>query len=113
MPRLTVHLLGPPRIERDGVAIKVDTRKAIALLAYLAAAAEPQSRESLAALLWPEAEQSRARAALRRTLSALNKAVPDGALEIGRGSVALDSSIETWVDLAAFRSHLAERPLAG
>ena len=47
---MAVHLLGPPRIERDGVAISVDTRKAIALLACLAAEVEPQSRETLAAL---------------------------------------------------------------
>ena len=35
MSRLTIALLGPPRVERDGQAIQVDTRKAIALLAYL------------------------------------------------------------------------------
>jgi len=29
-----VYLLGPPLIERDGVPVKVDTSKAIALLAY-------------------------------------------------------------------------------
>ena len=40
--------------------------------------------------------------------SALNKAVPDGALEIDRRSVALDRGPGTWVDLAGFRSYLAE-----
>jgi len=29
-----VYLLGPPLIERDGVPVKVDTSKALALLAY-------------------------------------------------------------------------------
>ena len=32
MSRIDFHLLGPPRIERDGEPIQVDTRKAIALL---------------------------------------------------------------------------------
>ncbi len=36
MSRLALSLLGPPRIERDGMFIDVDTRKAIALIAYLA-----------------------------------------------------------------------------
>jgi DNA-binding SARP family transcriptional activator len=33
---LSISLLGAPRVERDGAPIEVDTRKAIALLAYLA-----------------------------------------------------------------------------
>ena len=36
MPRLSLYLLGPPRIERQGRPTQVDTRKAVALLAYLA-----------------------------------------------------------------------------
>ena len=36
MAELRIALLGPPRVERDGAPIEVDTRKAIALLAYLA-----------------------------------------------------------------------------
>ena len=36
MFRTTILLLGAPRIERDGVPVEVDTRKAIALAAYLA-----------------------------------------------------------------------------
>jgi hypothetical protein len=41
---LALYLLGPPRIERNGVPIQVDTRKAIALLAYLAVAGENRQR---------------------------------------------------------------------
>jgi len=54
MSRLALFLLGPPRIERDGVLINVDTRKAIALLAYLAVTHQRHSRDVLASLLWPE-----------------------------------------------------------
>jgi DNA-binding SARP family transcriptional activator len=62
-------LLGAPHIERDGMPVAVDTRKAIALLAYLALVPQRHSRDALAGLLWPDYSQSNARAALRRTLS--------------------------------------------
>ena len=35
MSRLALFLLGPPRLERDGVALKFRYRKHLALLAYL------------------------------------------------------------------------------
>src|SRR5215472_6297649 len=78
MPSLALYLLGSPRIERDGVAVLVDTRKATALLAYLVVTGQPQGRDTLAALLWPEYDQAHARAALRRALSALNRAIGTG-----------------------------------
>ena len=68
--RVTLLLLGAPRIEHDGEPIEVDTRKAIALVAYLAVTRERHVRDALAVLLWPEYNQSRARAALRRFVSA-------------------------------------------
>ena len=81
MPQLTLHLLGAPGIARDGAPVAVDTRKATALLAYLAVTGRSHARETLAALLWPEYDDEHARAALRRTLStlraALGAATPD------------------------------------
>ena len=68
---LALYLLGPPRIERDGVPVKLDRRKAIALVAYLAVTGQSHRRDSLVNLLWPEYDSSRGRAALRRTLYAL------------------------------------------
>src|SRR4051812_19192718 len=38
--RLTIALLGPPRVECDGQPLRVDTRKAIALVAFLAVTGE-------------------------------------------------------------------------
>jgi DNA-binding SARP family transcriptional activator len=67
--RTTISLLGAPRIERDGVPLEVDTRKATALAAYLAVTRRGHTRDALAGLLWPEYNQGRARAALRRTLT--------------------------------------------
>jgi len=74
-PRLSVFLFGPPRVERDGRPVEPDTRKAIALLAYLAMTGHAEGRDRLAALLWPDADDERARGALRRTLSALRTAL--------------------------------------
>ena len=49
-----VLLLGAPRVEHDGGLIEVDTRKATALLAYLAVTRRRHARDTLAGLLWPE-----------------------------------------------------------
>ena len=77
MMRLDIRLLGPPSVERDGVPVEVDTRKAIALLARLVVDQGSHARDVLAAWLWPEADQQHARAALRRTLSTLIAAIGD------------------------------------
>jgi predicted ATPase/DNA-binding SARP family transcriptional activator len=106
MFRTTISLLGTPRIEHDGVPVEVDTRKAIALAAYLAVTGQRHTRDALAGLLWPEYSQSRARAALRRTLSSLGKARAEGWLRADRESVGLDETI--WVDVARFHDLLAE-----
>lgn len=105
-PMLTIRLLGPVQILVRGEPLAVDTRKAVALLAYLALTDRPASRESLAALLWPDSGDQEARSALRRTLSVLNAALGGGRLTIDRTSVTLtESGIE--VDVRAFRAALA------
>lgn len=74
MRKLALYFLGPPRIEYNGTAVKLTTRKAVALLAYLALTQNTQRRETLLALLWPELNRRRGLAALRTTLSAVRKA---------------------------------------
>ena len=106
VPRTTILLLGAPRIEHDGEPIEVDTRKAIALLAYLAVTRRRHARDALAGLLWPEYNQTRARAALRRTLSSLGKARAEGWLEADREGVDLARN-EVWIDVDRFRDLLA------
>jgi DNA-binding SARP family transcriptional activator len=101
-PVLAIRLLGPVDIRVHGVPLAVDTRKAVALLSYLALTGRPASREALGALLWPESGDAEARGALRRTLSVLNSALGGVGLAIERTSVALDiASIE--LDVARFR----------
>ena len=83
MSGLKLWLLGPPRLEQDGVALVLDRRKAVALLAYLVVTDEAHSRETLATLFWPDFDHKRARASLRRVLAALNKALGPGWLLTG------------------------------
>ena len=107
MSQLTLHLLGAPGIGRDGAPIKVDTRKATALLAYLAVTGRGHAREALAALLWPEYDDEHARSALRRTLSTLRAALDAPHLVIDRETVSLIPGTGLWVDVTEFRARLA------
>lgn len=106
MSHLNLLFLGPPRIERDSQRVDIDTRKATALLAYLAATGQRHSRDSLAALLYPDSRQERARAALRRTLSSLKSAVGER-IEADRDVIGLALGPNDQVDIAAFRHALA------
>jgi DNA-binding SARP family transcriptional activator/Tfp pilus assembly protein PilF len=106
---LKISLLGAPRAELDGVAIEVDTRKAVALLAYLAVTGRPHTRDALCNLLWPEYDQEHGRGALRRTLSTLRKALGPEWLDAGRELVALrrDDGMALELDVERFRTRLA------
>src|SRR5262245_61049094 len=89
---------------RHGPSLTVPTRKAQALLAYLAlpcGVAHP--RDKLAALLWGDMREGQARTNLRQTLFMLRKALPIGvsdSLQIGAASVALEPATVT-VDVTA------------
>ncbi|MGH8913953.1 MAG: BTAD domain-containing putative transcriptional regulator, partial [Acidimicrobiia bacterium] len=95
---LQILLLGPPEVSIDGRPIVVDTRKAIALLAYLVVE-KSASRDSLAALLWAESSQERARATLRRTLSALRGAGGADLIEADRNLVMLVGDVSSDLDV--------------
>ena len=99
---LTIALLGAPRIEVDGRPLRVDTRKAIALLAYLAVTGHAHGRDHLTALLWSDSDDERARAALRRTLSALKTGLGGDWLQIERSAVSLAAG-GAEIDVARFR----------
>ncbi|HEX9268319.1 MAG TPA: BTAD domain-containing putative transcriptional regulator [Candidatus Limnocylindria bacterium] len=104
--RVRIDLFGAPRIERGGVSIAPDTRKALALVAYLAVTKRAQARDRLAALLWPEADAERARGALRRTLSSLRTALGGEHLVTDGHRVALDEDVDC--DVTRFRALAAE-----
>jgi DNA-binding SARP family transcriptional activator/tetratricopeptide (TPR) repeat protein len=104
---LSLALLGPPVVRRDGAPVTFDTRKATALLALLAVTGREHSREQLADLLWPEADSAKGRASLRRTLSVTAAAMSDG-LVISRTTIALDPALVR-VDVREFND-LIGRP---
>jgi oligopeptide transport system substrate-binding protein len=100
---IRLSLLGAPRLERGGVPLKLDTRKNLALVAYLAVTGESHTRETLVTLLWPELDPSRARAGLRRNLSVLKKALGGEWLVVDRETVGTDPSADVWLDVAQFQ----------
>jgi DNA-binding SARP family transcriptional activator len=108
MSRLNLYFLGPPRIEYDDQLISVDTRKAIALLAYITVTGESQRRDSLVNLLWPDYGRRRGRTNLRRTLYALRKAINGPWLDADRETIGLHSGAPLWIDVKQFRGNLRE-----
>ncbi len=102
MAALAMFLFGPPRLERDGAPLQFDTRKIMALAAYVAMAG-PVSRDALMAMLWPELEPSRAQGVLRRNLSLLKKALDGEWLLIDRQEIGADPAAGFSLDVARFR----------
>jgi DNA-binding SARP family transcriptional activator/predicted ATPase len=108
MSALKIYLFGSPHIERGEAPVEVDTRKAIALAAYLALNPQPSSRDTLAALFWPEVEESRAKSSLRRTLWSLNRALDGPWLDADRDLIRLQRNDDLWIDVDAFHAYLAQ-----
>lgn len=101
---LDLTLLGTTTVTVDGEALDVDTRKAVAVLAHVAITG-PQARDVLAALLWPTSDDRRARAALRRTLSVLRRALDGRWLETTNDVVGITGD---WrCDVVQMRAHMA------
>jgi predicted ATPase/DNA-binding SARP family transcriptional activator len=112
MSTIRLSLLGPPRLEREGEPVELDTRKTVALLAYLAMTGQSPGgqthrREALATLLWPEAEPQRARANLRRSLSVLRKGLGGEWLVADRETIGIHPHADIWLDVAHFRRLLS------
>ena len=96
---LRVYLLGPLRIERDGVAFSLSRRKVEALLAYLLLHPEPQTRDYLATLFWGDSSDAQARHSLRTALATVRKEVAADLLLADRDQVQLNPDFACWVDL--------------
>ena len=106
MSRLALYFLGPPRVYLDGSIVEIRRRKVLALLSYLAVAAQRHSRDELAELLFSEQDREHARANIRQTLSFLGSAIGEERLGADRHSVWLLSGSGLWIDVAEFRRHL-------
>lgn len=108
LPELRLYFLGAPRIEIDGQPARTDRRKAVALLAYLATTGANHTREALATLFWPDADQSQAYAYMRRTIWEINDMLGKGWLVADRQDITLPLGEFCRLDVADFEVRLAE-----
>src|SRR3712207_537743 len=75
---LNIRLLGTPEASLWGRGLRFRTKKALALLCYLAAEGKKCPRGELAELLWPRSDRRSSRTDLRSTLSRLRTALGEG-----------------------------------
>jgi len=100
MSSLRLRFFGVPRFERDGRPVELTAAKAVALLAYLALADDPQPRERLLGLLWAESVEDAARKNLRNTLWAIRRALGDDVILADNDRLSLAPGI--WIDVREF-----------
>ncbi len=108
-----LRVLGPVRVSAPGdraSSSRLTQPRHLALLCYLALA-RPRglhARDTLIALLWPEASEQAGRRALRNALYAIRKRLgADALVSVGDGLVGLDDSVVTC------DAHELERAVAG
>ncbi len=113
---LSVKLLGGFETRlATGAPVTLPTRKAQALLAYLAVRpGHAHPRDKLAALLWADRGDTQARDSLRHTLVELRKVLPDRSPSlIGEGrAITLDPAAVD-VDVVRFEALVTERTATG
>jgi DNA-binding SARP family transcriptional activator/predicted ATPase len=110
MARLQLTLFGGFRGRVEGMSLTVPTRKAQALLAFLALPpGRPYPREKLASLLWGGMREAQARAGLRQALFTLRKAVvtEPPTFQMAGESVAMNPAA-VGVDVVEFERSVAE-----
>ena len=97
-----LRLLGPVQVERDGEPVGgFESRKALALLGYLAVHDGPIPREQLADLFWGDKPEARGRANLSWVLNRISTLLP-GCLEADRHTVGFQQGSPYWLDTDAF-----------
>ena len=97
-----IRLLGVVQIEREGNAVRgFESRKALALLCYLAAQGQPVSRARLANLFWGDLDEEKGRANLSRVLHNDGLLAP-GCLQVDRAEVSLPGGAHVQLDVATF-----------
>src|SRR5437764_1317467 len=77
MGRLILRLFGTPEVSHAEQPLTFQTRKVLALLAYLAVEQGVHSRDKITALLWPESDEGRGKASLRRALAYLRESLDE------------------------------------
>ena len=106
MTGFSLQTLGFPEIHGDDRPVKLNLRKGLALLIYLAEAKGPVARDVLATLLWPESPREISRARLRRMLHRIELTLGQPVFETDRTSVRWSAGGSTEGRLASVRERL-------
>jgi TolB-like protein/DNA-binding SARP family transcriptional activator/Flp pilus assembly protein TadD len=116
MPHLYARLLGGLEIcGSDGSELKLATRKARALFAFLAIEADKwHTRERLAGLLWSDRQQSQARHSLTQALGAIRRAGEQADLNLleTEGERVRIPSQAVQADVLFLRENMVKDPVA-
>jgi DNA-binding SARP family transcriptional activator/pimeloyl-ACP methyl ester carboxylesterase len=110
-PALALRIFGVPGVLVHGHETPLPLQRAVALLATLAFHAEPVPRAHLAALLWPDADEARARARLRRLVYTIEDLLGDKLLSSDHDGLALVARQDVEVDAIRF-ADFARRAIA-
>jgi DNA-binding SARP family transcriptional activator len=102
--KLEFALLGPPQVRLAGQPVTdFKTLKAQALLYYLVVTGQPQTRPSLACLLWGDMPEEQARVNLSKALSDLRTTFSDY-IVFERQQIAFNQQSDYWLDLHDLRA---------
>lgn len=120
MSRLNLALLGAPLVQHGDRVITLPTRKALALLVFLAVEDRAHSRDKITALFWGESDAKQGRASLRGTLAYIRDALRQDSATIDapshlltdRESLRFNSESDHELDIAAldFAARMADLP---
>ena len=116
MTGFSLQTLGFPVIHADNRPIKLNLRKGLALLIYLAEARGAVARDVIATLLWPESPRATARARLRRMLHRIELTLGQHVFETDRTSVRWSAVVcggRTEGRLKSVRERLRRRRFRG
>lgn len=106
MSGLRLFLLGAPYLERSGASLHIDSRKALATLAYLAVSNQGHRTQGLATLLWPEADPADALSELDRSLDMIEMVLGPKTLDVAPETVAIARRTgepgALWLDVGHF-----------
>ena len=108
-PTFRLRLLGTVQVEQDGQPVRgFGSRKALALLGYLAVHDHPIPREHLVDLLREHQAEARGRANLSWVLHRVSALLP-GCLEADRHTLQFRRATPYWLDTHAFEEQAAQR----